>query len=76
MSGQKPKDRPYMDAFGKATQISVTLLANIFVGFLLGHFLDSLLGTAPWITIVMMFLGIISGFWSMYKLAAGKGEKD
>ena len=61
------KQHPYAGAFGQAAQVGVTLFANIFVGFLLGRFLDKILGTSPLLILVFMVLGVVSGFWSIYK---------
>ena len=40
------------------SQISITIIACIVIGIFLGRFLDSLLGTDPWLLIVFLFLGI------------------
>ena len=47
-----------------------TLLGCLFGGTLIGWLLDRLLGTGPWLLIIMMVLGTIGGFWSIIKLSS------
>jgi ATP synthase protein I len=47
-----------------------TLLGGLFGGTLIGWLLDRLLGTGPWLLIIMMVLGTIGGFWSIIKLSS------
>jgi F0F1-type ATP synthase assembly protein I len=37
------------------------------VGLLIGTFIDKGLKTFPLFTVVFLFLGILSGLWSLYK---------
>jgi ATP synthase protein I len=47
-----------------------TLLGGLFGGTLIGWLLDRLLGTGPWLLIIMMVLGTVGGFWSIIKLSS------
>ena len=47
-----------------------TLLGGLFGGTLIGWLLDRLLGTGPWLLIIMMVLGTIGGFWSLITLSS------
>lgn len=56
-----------------------TFLASIGVCLFLGWWLDGLLGTKPWLTVVGAFLGIAAGFYLFVKTvldaaSRGKGE--
>ena len=50
-----------------ASSIGIMLVAATAIGFASGFFLDKLLGTSPYLTLILFFLGIIAGFWSVIK---------
>jgi len=68
-----PGDDKQRDGFIKSlsflSQIGVTIIACIAVGILFGSFLDSLLGTTPWLLLVFILLGIVAAFKSILDLA-------
>lgn len=47
--------------------VGLHLVSGIIVGVSVGYFLDKFFNTSPWLTIIFFFLGIIAGFWNMYK---------
>jgi ATP synthase protein I len=47
-----------------------TLLGGLFGGTLIGWLLDRWLGTGPWLLIILMVLGTVGGFWSIFKLTS------
>jgi len=62
---------------GVASTVGINLVVSTFVGFALGYWvLDTYLNTAPWFTIILTFLGIVSGFRYLFKIAQRAGEKD
>ena len=44
-------------------QFTAAVLAGVFGGI----WLDGKLGTSPWLTIVLVFLGAALGFYSLYR---------
>ena len=46
---EQSKNNETLRALANFSQIGITMAATIFVGVLLGRFLDSLLGTSPWL---------------------------
>ena len=46
------------------------LVAGVVVGGVIGWQLDKWLGTSPFALIGFLLLGMISGFWNVYRLAA------
>ena len=54
------------------TELGLTMVSTILVGFALGYFIDKHAGQFPVWTIVFLLLGIIAGFWSVYKLIMSK----
>jgi ATP synthase protein I len=43
---------------GDALQLGASIVFAIFIGFGIGYWLDTKLGTFPWLSIVFFFLGI------------------
>jgi F0F1-type ATP synthase assembly protein I len=39
----------------------------IGLGYLLGHWLDRLLGTGPWLTVILTAFGIIAAFVNLFR---------
>ncbi len=46
------------------------LAACIFVGTGLGVLLDRWLGTRPWLTLLLLVLGIAAGFYNVFRMLA------
>jgi len=49
----------------EVSSLGLMLPSSIIVGLILGHFLDKLLGTHPWLLLIFTCLGIISGLLSL-----------
>ena len=60
--------REILRALGLFGQIGTTMAACVLVGVLGGKYLDSLLGTAPWLLIVGAVIGAASAFKALYDL--------
>jgi ATP synthase protein I len=43
------------------------LVAAVLVGGIIGYFLDYLLGTAPWLFLVMFLLGFVAGILNVLR---------
>lgn len=61
--------REIMKALSLFSQIGVTMVVCILLGVLLGRFLDSWLGTTPWLLLAFAFLGAGAAFKSVYDLS-------
>ncbi len=61
-----------------AWMIGLNLVASTFVGLGIGYWLDRKFGTRPWLTLIFLFLGIVSGFLEIYKMVrrAERGASD
>ena len=44
------------------------MVAATLIGLAMGYYLDKWLGTAPWLTLVFLMFGIVSGFRNIYIL--------
>ncbi|MFW5980417.1 MAG: AtpZ/AtpI family protein [Halanaerobiaceae bacterium] len=53
---------------GLLTQIGIIMIVNIGVGFFLGYLLDNYLGFQLVLKMIGLLLGIISGFYSNYRI--------
>ena len=49
------------------TQIAISMISPIFMGLLIGNYLDKKLKTSPYLVIIFMVLGVCSGFLMAYK---------
>ena len=54
------------------TELGLTMICTIFVGFGIGFFIDKKTGHEPLCTIIFLLLGVISGFWTVYKMIMKK----
>jgi len=65
----KKEQQTIFRAITMMSQIAFTVIACVAVGLVAGMFLDRWLGTAPWLLIVFLLLGIISAFKAMIDVA-------
>lgn len=64
---------PERKGFARALRVGITAFSEfvgaVIVSALIGWKADEWLGTSPWLLIVMLLLGVASGFWSVYRVA-------
>lgn len=64
----KPEDKRQMiKALGAVGNIGFTMASSTIVGLFLGRWIDKSLGIFPWASIIGIVLGLVTGFWSIYK---------
>lgn len=51
-----------------ATQLGFSIALPIVAGALGGQFLDKIFGTAPRLTLALIFLGVLTGFIYIYRI--------
>jgi F0F1-type ATP synthase assembly protein I len=51
----------------KYINLGLNLVMPAFVGLVIGVFADKWLSTGSVMTLIFLLLGIVSGFWSLYK---------
>lgn len=56
-----------MKNFSMVTQIGLIFLTSVFLFLLIGYLLDRCIGTELLFKIIFMILGVISGFFNVYK---------
>ncbi|MDA8431400.1 MAG: AtpZ/AtpI family protein [Nitrospiraceae bacterium] len=65
----------YSREFLKAWTVGLNLVISTFVGLAIGYLLDKLFKvTFPWLTIVFLILGIVSGFRDLVRMAKRQNE--
>lgn len=57
---------------GSVSKIAIGLVMPIMVGFFLGNKFDERLGTAPWLTLLLLLIGVAIGFIWLYKSITSK----
>jgi ATP synthase protein I len=57
-------------AMGTGLRVGSELIAGVLVGGFLGWWIDRWLGTSPAFLLILLVLGMISGFWNVYRIAA------
>ncbi|MEK6691323.1 MAG: AtpZ/AtpI family protein [Nitrospirota bacterium] len=58
----------YFRWLGVLSTVGITIVATTAMGFLIGYWLDSLLGTKPWLMILFLILGIFAGFRNLFSI--------
>ncbi|MFM1515544.1 AtpZ/AtpI family protein [Helcococcus ovis] len=63
------------------TQLAITMSVPIILGLLLGNYIDKWIGTKWIFSIILLIMGVASGFINSYKLimslnSTEKGEKE
>jgi ATP synthase protein I len=81
-AGQDQSDRRWIRQLGTLSGVGLTLVISTVLGFWGGYALDRWLGTAPWLMLVGLLLGIAAGFVNLFRAAGifgreeGEAERD
>ncbi len=75
MNNLKNNQRKIIRSLMMVTQIGISMMAPIFLGGLIGYYLDKHLGTGFWF-LIFLFLGIGAAFRNVYLLTKPFYEKD
>jgi len=52
----------------KAGMMGFNLVVSTFIGLGIGYWLDGVFSTRPWLTIIFLLLGIVSGFREIFRM--------
>ena len=55
---------------GFLSSVGISMVVATFIGLAMGYYLDKWLGTEPWLTLVFLVIGIISGFRNIFILTS------
>ena len=65
----------YSPEFLKAWTVGLNLVFSTFIGLAIGYGLDTLFKVPfPWLTIIFLILGIVSGFRDLLRLARKQND--
>jgi ATP synthase protein I len=68
------KLKPEAEGINSGARAGMELVTSIIAGTLIGYGLDRWLGTKPWMLILFLFLGVGTGFWSVYRISNNLGS--
>lgn len=66
----RPKPRASMKGYGTGMKMVLDLVGGCLVGLVFGLAIDQFFNTAPWGLLIMLMLGIASGFRLMMRTAS------
>lgn len=72
---QEDKWKPLRQA-GQLSSLGIAMAMSIVIGVAIGLYLDSLLGTKPWMFLLFMIFGIAAGFSIVIKEVTKLGKED
>ena len=61
---------------GSVGKIASGLVLPILLGFFLGNRLDERLGSSPWMTLLLLMLGVSAGFAWLFKISTRGGDDE
>lgn len=81
MDGKKKRSRSWWRALALMTNIGVTMVASVLIGYYMGHYLDIFLFRKEdsWMTIIFSLFGVAAGFRGVFRLvnsALGDGGEN
>ncbi len=60
--------RQLIRSLGFLSSVGISMVAATFIGLAMGYYLDKWLETSPWMTLIFLGFGIVSGFRNVYIL--------
>jgi ATP synthase protein I len=60
--------RQLIKSLGFLSSVGISMVASCFIGLAMGYYLDKWLGISPWMTLIFLGFGIVSGFRNVYIL--------
>jgi ATP synthase protein I len=60
--------RQLIKSLGFLSSVGISMVASCFIGLAMGYYLDKWLKISPWMTLIFLGFGIVSGFRNVYIL--------
>ncbi len=73
---QQKENRPWFAGFGSFLTVGIQLALTVVVLFFIGRWLDDRFGTAPWLMLAGLFLGIVGGMIKFFRSAIELGRQE
>ncbi len=64
----REEKKDFLRLLGVLSTVGINIVVATAIGFLIGYWLDSLLGTKPWLMVFFTILGIIAGFRNLFSI--------
>ena len=62
--------RQLFRTLGFMSTAGISMVISTFIGLAMGYYLDKWLDTTPWMTLIFLLLGIVSGFRNIFLLTS------
>ncbi|MCE5242745.1 MAG: AtpZ/AtpI family protein [Syntrophobacteraceae bacterium] len=72
----KDDNKKYLKQLVMASTLGFQVAFAIFIGLAFGVWLDTQVGTFPWLTLVFLVLGVVAGFLNYYRFAVKQQEEE
>jgi len=72
----KNETRKYLRQLAMASTLGFQVALSVFIGLAMGVWLDSWLGTFPWLALVFMIFGVAAGFLNYYRFAKRQQQDE
>lgn len=69
---KKPQDSETLHILINFLHVGVTMATSVLVGVLLGKYLDSLFGTAPWLLLFFSLAGVGAAIMAVFNMGNAK----
>lgn len=56
--------------------LGILMVASIAIGGVIGYYLDKWLGTGPWLFLLFLVFGIVSGFINVFREVLKEAKKE
>lgn len=73
---EKETEKSVFGQLLQASSVGIHLVLSTFVGLAIGYGFDKLFGTKPYLTVIFLIIGIISGFRELVKIAKRADKTD
>ena len=60
--------RQLIKSLGFLSSVGISMVASCLIGLAMGYYLDRWLGLSPWLTLIFLGFGIVSGFRNVFIL--------
>lgn len=76
LRSMKDETRKYIRQLAMASSIGFQVAFAIFIGLAIGVWLDSRLGTFPWLALVFLVMGVVAGFMNYYRFVRRQQQDE
>ena len=75
MAFMKEDTKKAVKLVGLASTLGLSIVIATFIGLALGLWLDRVFNTSPWLTVILLIVGIIAGFRNFYLFMSKRAKE-